>query len=61
MESTKHYKKSILKINRGGLKSYICTKSNNTSKRSIIVESKLNLARPIIFKYMKNSFDVFHG
>lgn len=31
-----------------GLKSYICSKSNNTSKRSIVVESKLNLARPII-------------
>lgn len=54
-------KKSILKINRGGLKSYICKNTDNTSKRSIVVESKLNLARPIIFKYMKNSFDVFHG
>ena len=35
------------------------TKPKNNSK--IILRSKLPLARPIVFKYMKSSFDVFHG
>ena len=34
-------------------------KTKNNSK--IILRSKLPLARPIVFKYMKSSFDVFHG
>lgn len=31
------------------------------SNSKIILKSKLPLARPIVFKYMKSSFDVFHG
>ena len=53
--------KSYLTINPGGIKSYLCYGIKNRQIRKIIVESKLNMARPIIFKYMKNSFDVFHG
>ena len=54
-------KKHTIKIKPGGLKSYICNREETSNSRNIFVKSKLNLARPIIFKYMKNSFDVFHG
>tara|TARA_B100001939_G_scaffold272442_1_gene240212 strand:- start:1483 stop:2310 length:828 start_codon:yes stop_codon:yes gene_type:complete len=54
-------KKHTVKIKPGGLKSYICNKEKTNNSRNIFVKSKLNLARPIIFKYMKDSFDVFHG
>lgn len=54
-------KKHTIKIKPGGLKSYICNREETNNSRNIFVKSKLNLARPIIFKYMKNSFDVFHG
>jgi len=31
------------------------------SNSRLIIKSKLYLARPILFKYMDTSFDVFHG
>ena len=31
------------------------------SNSNIIIETKLYLARPVVFKLMKTSFDVFHG
>ena len=43
----------------GGFDKFIKSKSNEDSK--IIVKSKLPLARPIVFKHMESSFDVFHG
>jgi len=45
----------------GGFEKFIkpIYKSNDNSK--IIVKSKLPLARPIVFKHMESSFDVFHG
>ena len=52
---------SYIRLSPGGIKSYICRYNKGKKLRNIIVESKLNMARPIIFKYMKNSFDVFHG
>lgn len=55
------FEKSFLRIKPGGIKSYICRHKGNEKLRKIVIESKLNMARPIIFKYMKNSFDVFHG
>ncbi len=54
-------KKNIIKIKPGGLKSYIYKSLSSKKRTSLIIESKLNLARPIIFKYMETSFDVFHG
>ena len=54
-------KKNIIKIKPGGLKSYIYKSLSNKKRTSLIIESKLNLARPIIFKYMGTSFDVCHG
>ena len=56
-------KKNIIKIKPGGLKSYIYKSLSKSNKKrtSLIIESKLNLARPIIFKYMGTSFDVCHG
>ena len=50
-----------LVIQPGGFEKFIkpIIKSNNNSK--IIVKSKLPLARPIVFKQMESSFDVFHG
>jgi len=47
-----------INIKPGGVKSYLFKPTNN-SKLTIL--SKLNMARPVIFNYMKRSFDVFHG
>ena len=51
-------KNDYIIIKPGGIKSYVF-KTSNTSKLKIT--SRLNMARPVIFRYMKNSFDVFHG
>ena len=42
---------------------YVFKKLNNKvfSNSRLIIKSKLYLARPIVFKYMDSSFDVFHG
>ena len=42
---------------------YEFNKLNNKidSNSRLIIKSKLYLARPILFKYMDTSFDVFHG
>ena len=42
---------------------YKLNKLNNKidSNSRLIIKSKLYLARPILFKYMDTSFDVFHG
>ena len=42
----------------GGLGTF---KSKNKIATRIIIKSRLYLARPIIFKYMSTSFDIFHG
>lgn len=52
---------SYIRVSPGGIKSYICKPIKGKNLRNIILESKLNMARPIIFKYMNKSFDVFHG
>jgi len=36
-------------------------KNKVISNSRVIIKSKLYLARPIVFKYMDSSFDVFHG
>ena len=45
---------------RGTLK-YVKTVDKKEKEASIIIKSKLYLARPVVFKIMKSSFDVFHG
>ena len=44
-----------------GLYKYVKTVDKNEGTTFIIVESKLYLARPVVFKIMPLSFDVFHG
>ena len=44
-----------------GLFKYVKTVDKNEDTTFIIIESKLYLARPIVFKIMPSSFDVFHG
>ena len=43
---------SFIRVSPGGIKSYICKPIKGENLRNIILESKLNMARPIIFKYM---------
>lgn len=59
--SLKKDKSTILIIPPKGVKSYKKLSNENKKNIKIVVKSRLYLARPIIFKYMKNSFDVFHG
>ena len=47
-----------MNIKPGVVKSYLFKPTN---KLKLTILSKLNMARPVIFKYMKKSFDVFHG
>ena len=44
-----------------GLYKYVKTVDKNEDTTFIIIESKLYLARPVVFKIMPLSFDVFHG
>ena len=44
-----------------GLYKYVKTVDKKEDITSIIIESKLYLARPVVFKIMPLSFDVFHG
>ena len=44
-----------------GLYKYVKTVDKNEDTIFIIIESKLYLARPVVFKIMPSSFDVFHG
>ena len=50
--------KFSINIKPGGVKSYLF-KPKDISKLKLI--SNLNMARPVIFRYMNGSFDVFHG
>ena len=54
-------KSTIFKIPAGGIKSLIIGQNNKQEKTRVIIISKLYIARPVIFKYMDSSFDVFHG
>lgn len=54
-------KKTAFNIPSGGFFKYIKTIDKKGLKTNLIIESKLYLARPVIFKLMKSSFDVFHG
>lgn len=50
-----------LKIPPGGVRKYIKSICNSKDDSRIVIKSKLSLARPIVFKYMETSFDIFHG
>ncbi len=54
-------KSTIFKIKPGGIKSLIIDQNQRQEKTQVIIRSKLYMARPVIFKYMDSSFDVFHG
>ena len=55
-------KKSIsLTANPKGIVKFTKEIDNSGLESKIVVKSKLYLARPLVFKIMKNSFDVFHG
>ena len=54
--------KSIsLEVNPRGIIKFIKKIDKSGLNSKIFIKSKLFLARPIIFKIMKSSFDVFHG
>jgi len=62
LESSKgSSKKTTLIIPSRGFFKYIKAVDKKGDKTTVIIESKLYLARPIVFKYMPSSFDVFHG
>ena len=44
-----------------GLYKYVKTVDKNEDTTFIIIESKLYLTKPVVFKIMPSSFDVFHG
>ena len=54
-------KKTTFSIPSNGMYKY--TKSNEEREHTttLTIESNLYLARPVVFKYMPTSFDVFHG
>lgn len=45
----------------GGMGKYIKPINEFQSNSRLIIKSKLPLARPVVFKHMETSFDVFHG
>jgi len=62
IEQTKEdIKTTILEILPGGIRIYKKPFNNKGLNSRLTVKSKLYLPRPILFKYMDTSFDVFHG
>lgn len=57
----KEKKSTTFKIPAGGIKSLIIGQNKKQEKTQVIIRSQLYMARPVIFKYMDSSFDVFHG
>lgn len=55
------FKKMRVRIPAGGMFKYLKHVDKKKSNSNIIIETKLYLARPVVFKLMKTSFDVFHG
>ena len=54
-------KKTRVIIPAGGMYKYFKPVDKKKSNSNIIIETKLYLARPVVFKIMSTSFDVFHG
>ena len=62
VEQTKQNEdKTRISLPPKGLYKYVKTVDKNADAPFIIIESKLYLARPVVFKIMPSSFDVFHG
>jgi hypothetical protein len=62
IQKTDQIKKEItFVIPSKGLYKHVLTDGSKDEKRTVIIESKLYLARPVVFKIMTSSFDVFHG
>jgi hypothetical protein len=62
IEQTKEdIRTTILEVPPGGIQNYKKPPNNKSLNSVITVKSKLYLPRPILFKYMDTSFDVFHG
>jgi hypothetical protein len=62
IEQTKEdIKTTILEVPPRGIQNYKKPPNNKSLNSVITVKSKLYLPRPILFKYMDTSFDVFHG
>lgn len=53
--------KTQLTIPSGGMGKYVKPIRELQSSSRLIIKSKLPLARPVVFKHMETSFDVFHG
>ena len=53
--------KTQLIIPSGGMGKYVKPVRELQSSSRLIIKSKLPLARPVVFKHMETSFDVFHG
>ena len=53
--------KTTITIPSKGFFKYVKTVNKNECVLKIIIQSRLYLARPIVFKIMTTSFDVFHG
>tara|TARA_B100000963_G_C22535724_1_gene629691 strand:- start:346 stop:1173 length:828 start_codon:yes stop_codon:yes gene_type:complete len=54
-------KKTALNIPSGGMCKYTKTGEKKEHATTLVIESKMYLARPLVFKHMPTSFDVFHG
>ena len=53
--------KTILNVPPGGFFKHVKSVDKKGLKTNLIIESRLYLARPVVFKLMNSSFDVFHG
>ena len=54
-------KKTTIDIPSNGMYKFLRGVDKKNSKTNIIIETKLYLARPVVFKIMPKAFDVFHG
>ena len=62
IQKTSHSFKEILtKIPSNGFFKHCIKVDEKEEKTSVSIESNLYLARPVVFKIMRSSFDVFHG
>jgi hypothetical protein len=58
-KNTEIIKKKTSILPRNGLLKY--NKDIHSKDVNIEIQSKLYMARPVVFKLMNSSFDVFHG
>ena len=62
IQKTSHTsKETITKIPSNGFFKHCIKANEKEGKINVSIESNLYLARPVVFKIMRSSFDVFHG